>query len=174
MDDAIHTPAASGFTYEQHGAHLRRYLMRRLRNAQDARELAQEVWTRLLRVQHPERILEPMAYVRRAAANVLIEFRMRQEREPVLFDSQTAEAVAENPAQAPPDELPERLDAQHHLQRLLAKLPQAYRQILLLRLCEGLSYEQIGARLELTAGTVERYFFRAMNTVRAAGAQGTQ
>ncbi len=167
MDKPRHIPAASVFSHAKHGSYLRHYLMRRLRNAQDARDLAQEVWTRLLRVENPERVLEPIAYVRRAAANVLIEFRMRQAREPVTFDSETAESMAENPLHSTPDDMADRLGAQDQLQRLLSRLPRIQRQILLMRLCDGLTYAQIGKQLELTAGTAERYFFHAMNTVRA-------
>src|SRR6266850_1925960 len=87
----------AGSAYEQYGGELQRYLMRRLHNVQDARELAQEVWTRLLRVADPDRVQEPLAYVRRTAANVLVEFRMRQRREPVTFDSEASEYAAENP-----------------------------------------------------------------------------
>ena len=167
MDQPITPSAPAGFTYEKHGSYLRRYLMRRLHNAQDARDLAQEVWSRLLRIENPERVLEPVAYVRRAAANVLIEFRMRQAREPVTFDSETAESMAENPVHTSPDDLVERLSTQRELQRVLSRLPQTQRQILLMRLCDGLSYREIGQQMNLTAGTAERYFFHAMNTVRA-------
>lgn len=156
-----------GLVYPQHELHLRRYLMRRLANAQDARELAQEVWTRLLRVEDPSQVLAPLAYIRRAAANVLAEFQMRRARERVVFDSETAQQSESNPALAAPDDLMEQLSAQQQLQRVLARVPAMYRTILLMRLCDGASYQEIGKCLGLSAGTAERYFFRALNTVRS-------
>jgi RNA polymerase sigma factor (sigma-70 family) len=161
----------SSFTaaaYEHCGPALDRYLMRRLRNRQDVRDLAQEVWMRLLRVENPERVLEPMAYVHRAAANVLAEFQMRRKREPVQFDSEYSDKAAENPLETLPNELIDRLSTQSQMQKMLSKLPGAYRQILLMRLCDGMSYADIGDKLGLTAGTSEKYFFRALSTMRAA------
>src|SRR5580698_4169421 len=46
-----------------HGRRLRRYLAARLRNAADASDLAQEVFLRLMRVEHHESIRNPEAYV---------------------------------------------------------------------------------------------------------------
>lgn len=156
----------TGMAYEKHSRALDRFLLRRLRNSEDAREVAQEVWTRLLRVARPESVIEPLAYVHRTAANVLAEFRMRRHRDVVDFDSDASDFAAENPGDAVPHELVDRLSTQLQVQNALATLPSLYRQILLMRLCEGLSYRDIGGALGLTAGTTEKYFFRAMSAMR--------
>lgn len=164
-------PTPLSFTavaYDDCRSALDRYLLRRLRNAQDVRDLAQEVWMRLLRVENPERVLEPMAYVHRAAANVLAEFEMRRKREPVQFDSETSDYAAANPSEPMPDELLDQISTQRQMHRMLAQLPTAYRHILLMRLCDGMSYRDIGATLGLTASTSEKYFFRALSALRAA------
>lgn len=166
-DDPKRDATFAGLAHEKYGQYLQRYLLQRLRNAQDARELAQEVWTRLLRVDDPSRVREPLAYIRRTAANVLSEFRIRQEREPVTFDSEAAESLSATPLNQPQDELAEQLSAQRRLRRMLATLPPVYRQIILLRLCDGLSYAEIGERQGLTAATVQRYYFRAMSALRS-------
>lgn len=166
-----HAQDSTGFAdsaYRTYGRELRRYLLRRLRNRQDARELAQEVWTRLLRVENPERVLEPLAYIYRAAANVLAEFYMRQKREPVDFDSDAMSQAGENLTNASSDDSFERLATQRQVQRILIKLPQTYRRILLMRLCDGMSYADIGRELKLSPQTTEKYFFRAMSAARAA------
>lgn len=166
-----------GVAYHQHERFLLRYLMQRLYNAQDARELAQEVWTRLLRIEDPKQVLEPIAYIRRVAANVLAEFHMRRTRERVVFDSEateTAEQIDSNSRLAAPDDLAEHLSTQQQLQRVLARLPAMYRTILLLRLCDGASYQEIGEHLGLSAGTAERYFFRALSAVRSTQWKATQ
>jgi RNA polymerase sigma-70 factor (ECF subfamily) len=165
--DTRHNTGFVGHAYHKHELDLRRYLMRRLSNAQDVRELAQEVWTRLLRIEDPDQVSDPVAYIRRAAANVLAEFYMRRSRERALFVADPPDQIDSNPALATPDDLMERMSTQQQLQRMLSRLPAMYRTILLMRLCDGASYSEIGASVGLSPGTAERYFFRAMNTVRS-------
>lgn len=153
--------------HELYAQDVRNFFLRRLRNAQDVRELTQEVWTRLLRVQRPEEIIEPFAYIYRAAANVLAEFRMRQRKERVEFDSAAAEYISEHPDSPPANDPASRLAIQHEIQQALAVLPAAYREILLLRICDGVSFADIGKRLGFSAGTTEQYFFRALQRLRA-------
>src|SRR5262245_1956159 len=155
-----------GLAYHKHEPSLRRYLMRRLCNAQDARELSQEVWTRLLRVENPSEVIEPIAYILRTAANVLSEFHMRRARARIVFDSEMAERADSDSTFATPDSLLEQMSTQQQLQRVLSRLPAMYRTIVLMRLCEGASYREIGARFGLSPGTAERYFFRAMSAIR--------
>jgi RNA polymerase sigma-70 factor (ECF subfamily) len=59
----------------------------------------------------------------------------------------------------------ERVDAVH---RALTSLPAHFRDILVLRELEGLSYEEIGAVLDLKKGTVESRLFRARHALRQA------
>jgi RNA polymerase sigma factor (sigma-70 family) len=168
---AKNRPSNLSFTavvYDDCARALDRYLLRRLRNRQDVRDLAQEVWMRLLRVEDPGRVLEPMAYVHRAAANVLAEFEMRRKREPVHFDSESSDQAAGNPSDVMPNELIDQISTQRQMQKMLAKLPNAHRRILLMRLCDGLSYRDIGEKLGFTPSTSEKYFFQALSTMRAA------
>lgn len=153
--------------YQKYDGELRRYLSRRLHNEQDARELAQEVWTRLLRINDATQILEPLAYIYRTASNVIVEFRMRRQRERVAFDTAASDHFAEHPLDLPQDdEMLERLHGQAQLEKALASLPKTYRDILVLKVTQGLSYQQIGEQLGFSAKTVEQYFFRAMGLLK--------
>jgi len=153
-------------TYEKYGTDLRRYLNRRIRDRQDARELAQEVWRRLLRIKDTTEVIEPLAYVYRAAANVVAEYRMLRRRDCVRVDSEAVTYAAEHPAHIAPDEMSEQLDRQTEIHRVLATLPKSYRDVLLMRITDGLSYVEIARELQLTPKTVEQYFYRAMTLVR--------
>jgi len=53
------------------------------------------------------------------------------------------------------------------LQRLLGRLPDDYRAILVLRDLEGLSYQDISSTLDIPLGTVESRIFRARQELRA-------
>lgn len=168
-------PAGNSFArlaYEGYSRILRNYLMNRVRNNEDARELAQEVWTRLLRVTDPDKIREPRRYIYRVAAHVVAEYQDCRRRNPVQFDSevfdQTAMGVAEKV-----DGI-EQLKAQADVMQALQPVPPMLREVVLLRLRDGLAYEEIGARLGLTAGTAKRYFFSAMTLARKAWTRNGQ
>jgi RNA polymerase sigma-70 factor (ECF subfamily) len=53
------------------------------------------------------------------------------------------------------------------VERALARLPERRRQVLMLRWTEGLSYEQIAARLEISVKTVDNQIGRGLKTLRA-------
>lgn len=154
-------------SYEKYGPELRRYLHRRLRNNQDARDLAQEVWRRLLRIKDTTEVLEPLAYIYRAAANVIAEYHLLRRRDCVSIDSDAVNHASEHPADFAQDAMADQLARQAELERVLASMPRTYREVLLLRLAEGLSYQEIGDRLQFSPKTVEQYFFRALTLVRS-------
>jgi RNA polymerase sigma factor (sigma-70 family) len=152
-------------SYAKYGPEVARYLQRRVRNSQDVRDLFQEVWRRLLRVKNPSEVMEPLAYIHEAAKNVIREYHLLRRRDRVWVDSEAVEYAAEHPAFVAPDEMAEDLARKAELERVLASLPKTLRQVLLLRIIEGLSYEEIGERLGLTAYTAGQYFCRAMRRV---------
>lgn len=158
----------SQLAYERYSRLLRHYLMNRVRNQEDARELAQEVWTRLLRVTDPQKVLDPRSYIYRVAANVVAEFQHLRRRDPVQFDSEVFASMME--VSPPTDDSMEHQNAQRDVLRALQPLSVTYREIILLRVREGLSYREIGERLGFSSGTAERYFFSAMAEARNAWA----
>jgi RNA polymerase sigma factor (sigma-70 family) len=160
-------------SYEKYGNELRRYLHRRMKGHPDARDLAQEVWRRLLRVRDTKQVIEPLAYIYRAAANVIAEYHHLRARDCVSADSEAMEYASEHPAETARDELADQLVRQAELQRILAAMPKTYRDVLLMRTAEGRSYEEIGQKLQFSPKTVEQYFFRAMAIVRKSRREGT-
>jgi RNA polymerase sigma-19 factor, ECF subfamily len=153
-------------SYVKYGDELRRYLSRRLSNRQDARDLAQEVWQRLLRIRDTTEVLQPLAYIYRAAANVIAEYHLLRSRDCVSIDSDAVERASEHPTEWAPDQMSEQLARQAELEGILASMPKTYREVLLLRIIDGLSYADIGRQLQFSPKTVEQYFFRAMTLVR--------
>src|SRR5665213_84419 len=69
-----------------YGERLRRFLSQRLRNVSDAPDLAQEVFLRLMRVEHHETIRSPEAYLFTVASHVLHQHTLRQSITPVSVD----------------------------------------------------------------------------------------
>ncbi|NLG78186.1 MAG: RNA polymerase sigma factor [Xanthomonadaceae bacterium] len=157
----------AGSAYEQYHAELHRFLIRRLQSAHHAQDLAQEAYLRLLRVERAELVRQPRAYLYRIAVNLISEFRLRASREPIVFDSDALAAAAEHLADAPADEGERAADAQQ-IELILEQLPPLYRAIFVLRKRDGLSYQEIAERLEISVHTVKKYLARAVAKCRSA------
>src|SRR5262249_27959627 len=140
---------------------------RRLRDRQDAADLAQEVYLRLLRVPNGEWVKKPQAYVYGVASHVVSEYRMRSEKAWVTYDSEAVDRVAEHPEQAVPDELTMQLALERQLEGILSELPPTHLAVLLLHKRDGLSYEAVAERLGISIHTVQKYLYQAKTRVRA-------
>jgi RNA polymerase sigma-70 factor (ECF subfamily) len=173
LSKRITTPATrrdsiAGTACEQYHVDLQRFLTRRLRSAQQAQDLAQEAYLRLLRVERIELIRKPKAYLYRIAVNLISEFRLREQREPVTFDSDALDQAALTASDAPADEQGERTANEQQIETLLEQLPPLYRAIFVLRKRDGLSYQEIAQQLEISAHTVKKYLARAVALCRHA------
>jgi RNA polymerase sigma-70 factor (ECF subfamily) len=162
------TAEIAGAVYEAYGRALHSYLMRRLANAETARDLAQETYVRLLRVPHDDLIRAPQAYVFRIASNLVYELRARQHRDIVRFDSPAVEFIAEQARDPTAGEPGERIDIERQLANMLAQLPPLYAAILVMKKRDGLSMNEIAAELGISIHTVKKYLYRAIALARAA------
>jgi RNA polymerase sigma-70 factor (ECF subfamily) len=158
----------AGAAYDQFAAGLHRFLVQRLRCAETAQDIAQEAYLRLLRVENTDLVLKPQAYLYRIARNLIYEYKLRDGRDPVTFDSEILERLAETPLQLPADEVSARLCGAEELEAVLCQLPALYRAVLILRKRDGLSYSEIGKALDLSPHTVKKYLARALAQCRTA------
>ena len=148
---------------KQHGRRLRRFIASRLRSAAvDAADLAQEVFLRLLRIDHHETIRSTEAYLFTIAFHVLHPHALRRSATP-----ETVEITALI------DELQATLDSdpanQTELQQRLATLQAALRQLspkaqatLLLHRRDGYTLDEIGAELGISRAMAARYLSKAL------------
>ncbi len=119
------TAAFVGSAFEQYHASLHRFLMRRLRSTQNAQDLAQETYLRLLRMDNHELVRKPQAYLYRVASNLVYEFKLRERNAPVAFDSEALEHAAEHPAEIESVEPGESLSVNQQLEAVLTELSAA-------------------------------------------------
>jgi RNA polymerase sigma-70 factor (ECF subfamily) len=159
--------SVAGSACEQYHEELHRFLMRRLHSSQHAQDLAQEAYLRLLRVERPELVRQPRAYLYRIAVNLVSEFRLRARRDLITYDSDTLARAAERIIEAPADECERTADAQQ-IELILDQLPPLYRAIFVLRKRDGLSYPEIAEQLEISVHTVKKYLARAVAKCRHA------
>lgn len=145
---------------------VRQWLSRRAAvPAAELDDLAQEVFLRLLRYSEKTVVENPLGYLLRIAGNVASEWRERarvsKPHDQVWLDDLLIESEQEpenSVCQARTDE---------NVQAAVDKLPARQRQVLLLRVNEGLTYKQIAERLELSPRIVLRDLSRAYSQLRA-------
>jgi RNA polymerase sigma-70 factor (ECF subfamily) len=152
----------------RYGARLKRFFTLRLRNVADAPDLAQEVFLRLLRVEHHETIRSPEAYLFTVASHVLHQHTLRQANTPASID--IAEVFAE--LQLTSDDDPAaRAEGQQklkELERALAAMPAKMSTTLLLHRFGGLSIEECGKQLGVSRPAAKKYLARALIQCRDA------
>jgi RNA polymerase sigma-70 factor (ECF subfamily) len=156
----------AGTTFREHAAELQRFLARRVAQAQDADDLAQEVFARLLRVRDADLVRNPLSYVLGIAAHVVREFRQRRQHERVLFDSAVADGLCDNLDPAPTQGFPEQLELRDRLDHALSQLPAAHQLVLLLVKRDGLSYTEAARVAGLSVHTIEKYVVEARARLR--------
>lgn len=153
------TLAQDAFSHYHRALHA--YLVRRLSNAEDARDAMQEVFFRLLRVERTDLVRNPQAYLYGIASHVVREFRMRAQRERAAFES------SEPPRHSSMDELGEGVGMERDVEVALAQLSHVELRILIYERRDGLSIGEIASKTGLSVHTVKKYLFRALARVRA-------
>jgi RNA polymerase sigma-70 factor (ECF subfamily) len=152
--------------FRNHAVDLQRFLIRRVNHAQDADDLAQEVFARLLRVRDADLVRTPLAYLLGIATHVVREFRQRKHNERVVFDSDVTDDLCEYPEHAAPAGVAERLELQDRLDRALKLLPPTHQLVLLLVKRDGLSYAEAAKAAGLSVHTIEKYLVEARAQLR--------
>jgi RNA polymerase sigma-70 factor, ECF subfamily len=148
--------------------------MRLLANQTDAQDVAQETFLRAF--EHYDELCDsPTAggWLKRVATNLCLNHLTRYRSRWSFFSEMfagSAEEDSETPVEfAAPENLGEQLEqADRHelVERALQGLPPAQRVPLVLFHLEGLSYEEIAARLKVSLGKVKTDIFRAREALR--------
>lgn len=148
--------------FRSYRGELHRWLLKRLRRPEAAEDVVQEVFTRALRVNNPDYVRKPLAYLFGIAFHVISEHQIREDGErAVSLDSQDAERLRSETALVTPDLMADRLNLQRQLEKALMELPQQYRRVLLLCKRDGMTHEEAAAASGLSVHTVEKYLVRA-------------
>jgi RNA polymerase sigma factor (sigma-70 family) len=147
----------------RHGKGLRRFLANRLRlGTADVSDLVQEVFLRLLRVDHHETIRNSEAYVYTIASHVLHQRALRDSAAPQEVDiTALTDEIATAPERDPPNqaEVGQRLNS---LQSALQQLTPKARAVLLLHRYDGYSLEEIGGKLGISRAMAAKYLSKAL------------
>lgn len=153
-----------GQLFRDHNRALIRFLMNRLRSSEEAADVAQEAYARMLQLDSPGTISYLRAFLFKTAANIAID-RLRSRKaevrrtESCLLDGFVTSLPTEQYI-ADAEEL--RLTAAY-----IEELPPQYREALLLSRFEPLSTSEIAARMGISERTVQHYIVESLVYIRA-------
>ena len=159
----MHTAAASldavTELYADHHCWLKSWLRRKLGCPEQAADLMQETFIKVLLNQAETQIREPRAYLATIANRLTVDFFRRQQ-----IERSYLEALASLPEQSHPSAEEELLfkEALFELDHLLDGLGTKVKQAFLLAQCDTLSYTEIAARLGISLRSVNTYVARGM------------
>jgi RNA polymerase sigma-70 factor (ECF subfamily) len=148
--------------FSEKSAALQTFFRRRVRVPSDARDLAQEVYLRMLRVSDIGTIRNPELYIFTVANNLVKEHAVKERRRQ-SHDDIDDEAIQEQLAELPPVDGDIDTDIRSkRLEEVLRQLPVKCRAALILQYRDGLTYEAIGQHLGVSAHMVKKYLSQAI------------
>jgi RNA polymerase sigma factor (sigma-70 family) len=141
------------------GGDLLRFLRSRLGHGDHAQDLAQEVYLRVLRMEDVSLIRNPRSFVIHLAAHAAYEWRMLARNRLRHSDEYLQELIAHD---GDPAESLERDDRIARLSRVLETLSPKCRAVILMHRRDGMTYDEIAERMDLSVGMVKKYLSRGL------------
>jgi len=145
-----------------------RIILRMVRSQDDADDLTQDTFVRAhrgLKTFKEEYDFHPWLY--RIGVNQAINFLNKRKRQAAVdLDDVPEGDIKQGPAPESPVQSASRQELMEHLEEALAKLPEEQRTVFLLRVQEGLSYEEIAEVMDTPKGTVMSRLARARMALR--------
>jgi len=145
--------------YVEHRDWLQTWLRRKLGNAFDAADVAQDVFVRVLTREESVPPRQPRAYLSTIARGLVIDHWRRRELEQAWLETLAALPESESP---PPESRLIFLEALIEIDRILDALKPRVRTAFLLAQLEGMTCPQIATRLGVSLATAERYIAQAL------------
>ena len=154
--------------YQDHTPWLRRWLRQKLGCSQQAADIAQDTFMRILvkrdDLQHnPPR--EPRAFLRVIAGGLVVDHFRRRSLEQAYLE---ALAASPEPVDISPEERELLLETLHRIDALLDELPAPVRKAFLLSQLDGMTYAEIAEQMQLSLRTIKRYMQQGFSQCIAA------
>ncbi|WP_297809244.1 sigma-70 family RNA polymerase sigma factor [uncultured Methylophaga sp.] len=145
--------------YREHHSWLWQWIKSRLDCDDQASDLTQETFIKLLVQNRAEDLRAPKAYLSSIARGLLVDVFRRRSVEKAYLD-----ALALQPEQyaISPELQHSILETLMEIDQMLDSMSERGRQIFLMAQLDGLSYVEISRRLDISVNTVRKHFIRAM------------
>lgn len=159
--------------FSEHNESLVRFLSARLHSVQEAKEVAQEAYVRLLSLDDSGAVSFLRAFLFKTAANLAVDrLRVRQRQRQAM----SAGLCDELREVTRPDHEAAQAEEVEIVRRLIGELPPKCRQVFLLHRIQGEDFPQIAQRMNLSERMVRHYVLRAVLYCRAGldAAQSSQ
>jgi RNA polymerase sigma-70 factor (ECF subfamily) len=138
-----------------HEADVRLGLTRLGVSADDRDDILQEVYCRLLTLGSTDHILDPRAYLFKAAHRVLLQ-KIRKTRVVPIMTMQNLDELAVADGRGDPESTLSARAELSHVLTLIRGLPDRCRQVFILRKVHGCSQAETAARLKVSENVVEK------------------
>lgn len=150
--------------FREHNEALLRFLHTRLRSAQEARDVAQEAYVRLLSLHEPGAVSYLRAFLFQTANNLALD-RLRRDQ---VHSRAMAQPLFKEfiDSRTPERRLAGRQEIEK-LQRLLAMLPPKCQRAFLLNRCYGLDFDAVAKQMGLKTRMVRTYVVRTLLYLRS-------
>lgn len=155
---STHDAQALQQIYSDHHGWLQQWLRRKTGCREQAADLAQDTFVRLL-AQRKLELSHPRAYLSRIAQSLMIDQYRRRMLEQAYLDSL---AAMPEPVEISPQQRSLILETLLQIDTLLDGLGERTREIFLMAQLDGMSHVAIARQLGVSANTVSKHFVRAM------------
>ena len=145
--------------YREQHRWLKGWISQRLGCAEQASDLAQDAFIKVMKQRRMPVLDQPRAYLSSVARNLMIDLFRRRSVEQAYLEAlgQQPEGVAISP-----EDRHCIIETLLQIDRMLDKMGERPRQIFLLAQLDGLSYVAISRQLDISVNTVRKHFIRAM------------
>jgi RNA polymerase sigma factor (sigma-70 family) len=150
--------------FRDHNESLLRFLTARMGSRQEATEVAQEAYVRLLNLDESGAVSFLRAFLFKTAANLAVDRLRSRTRRERLREVALFEGFAETPT---PERAAVSAQGVEIIERLLGELPPRCRAAFLLNRVQGLSPAEIAREIGASERTVRHYILRALLYCRA-------
>tara|TARA_B100001939_G_scaffold318727_1_gene306361 strand:+ start:12513 stop:13076 length:564 start_codon:yes stop_codon:yes gene_type:complete len=147
--------------YEEHNDSLVRFLCVKLGSRQEAMDIAQEAYVKVLGLDNPDVINHLRAYLFRTARNLAINRIQERNRK---GEDQTQD-VTRLPLEAPGSDVAKTVEARQKidfLERVIQELPPKCRLAFVLYKFDALEYREIARRMGLSESMIRKYVLQAV------------
>jgi RNA polymerase sigma-70 factor (ECF subfamily) len=146
--------------YTEHHGWLKGWLTKRLNCQEQASDLAQDTFVRVLQQRRAKALRQPRAYLSSIARNLMVDMFRRRSIEQAYLE---ALALQPEPVEVSPEIRHGIIETLVEIDIMLDSLGERPRQIFLLAQIDGMTFVDISRHLGISVNTVRKHFIRAMS-----------